>query len=175
VITLENRVTEPRPISAARDDRIIADYDARFTSARDRLVRVCAALVGTDAAEDVVHDAYLRGRSRFSQLHDLDLFESWLTRLAINLCVNRQRRARSLRDLIPHLIRGPQAAARDVGLRQLIERLRPRERTIVVLHYGYGYQFDEIARMAGLSAVSVRSIVFRARGRLRDQLREQDR
>jgi DNA-directed RNA polymerase specialized sigma24 family protein len=119
VITLETRVTEPRPISAARDDRIVADYDARFTSARDRLVRVCTALVGTDAAEDVVHDAYLRGRSRFVQLHDLDLFESWLTRIAINLCVNRQRRARSLRDLIPHLIRGPQAAPRDIGLRHL--------------------------------------------------------
>ena len=175
VITLETRVTEPRPISAARDDRLVADYDSRFAAARDRLVGICAGLVGTDAAEDVVHDAYLRGRSRFAQLRDLDLFESWLTRSAINLCLNRQRRARRLRDLIPGLGRAAPPAPRKVGLRQLIERLTPRERTIVVLHYGHGYRFDEIARMAGLSAVNVRSIVFRARRRLRDQLGEPDR
>lgn len=162
-------------MSAVRDDRLVADYDTRFAAARDRLIRVCAGLVGADAAEDIVHDAYLRGRTRFAQLRDLDLFESWLTRLAINLCMNRQRRARRLRDLIPGLGRAPRPAPRDAGLRQLIERLAPRERALVVLHYGYGYQFDEIGRMAGLSAVNVRSIVFRARRRLRDQLGEPER
>jgi RNA polymerase sigma-70 factor (ECF subfamily) len=178
VIRLETRVTEPRPISAAGDDRLVAQYDARFAAARDRLVRVCAALVGTDAAEDIVHDAYLRGRSRFAQLRDLDLFESWLTRLAVNLCVNRSRRTRRLRDLVPELVgrlRGTRSAPRDAGVVELIEGLSPRERTIIVLHYGYGYQLDEIARMAGLTSGNVRSIAFRARRRLADQLREADR
>ena len=172
VITLETGLTEPRPISASRDDRLVAEYDVRFAAARDRVVRICTSLVGTDTAEDVVQDAYLRGRSRFAQLRDLDLFEAWLTRIAINLCVNRQRSARRLLDLMPLLGRGKQADPRDTGLRELIERLSARERTLIVLHYGHGYQFDEIARMAGLTTSNVRSVVFRARRRLRDQLGE---
>jgi RNA polymerase sigma-70 factor (ECF subfamily) len=175
MITLETRVTEPRAISAARDDRLVEDYDVRFTAIRDKLVRVCAGLVGNDSAEDVVQEAYLRGRSRFAQLRDLDLFEAWMTRLAINLCVNGQRREGRFRDRLPFLGRKERVMPRDTGLRELIERLAPRERTLVVLHYSYGYQFDEIARMAGLTAGNVRSIVFRARRRLRDQLREPHR
>jgi DNA-directed RNA polymerase specialized sigma24 family protein len=60
-------------------------YDARFAMGRDRLIRICAGLVGADAAEDVVHDAFLRGRGRFHQLREDDLFEAWITRIAINV------------------------------------------------------------------------------------------
>jgi RNA polymerase sigma factor (sigma-70 family) len=63
---------------------------------------------------------------------------------------------------------------RDVALRELIERLPPRERTLVVLHYGYGYRVDDIAAMGGLSAVNVKTILFRARRRLREEM-EDDR
>ena len=174
MIALETFVTEPRPLSATRADEAGAAYDARFEAARERLVRICAGFVGTDAAEDVVHDAYLRGRSRFGQLRDVDLFEAWLTRLAVNLCVNRHRSGRRLRDLLPSLRPMP-AAPRDIGLRELVEALPARERTLVVLHYGHGYRFDEIARITGLTTVNARTIVFRARRRLAEQLREADR
>jgi RNA polymerase sigma-70 factor, ECF subfamily len=174
VIALETFVTEPGPISATRPDDAGAAYDARFEAARERLLRICTGFVGADAAEDIVHDAYLRGRLRFGQLRDIDLFDAWLTRLAINLCVNRQRARRRLLDLLPSLRPTP-ATPRDTGLRELIERLSPRERTLVVLHYGHGYGFDEIARMTGLTAVNARTIVFRARRRLAQQLHEADR
>lgn len=166
-------MTEQRPLSAVREAEIGA-YDRQFAGARERLVRVCAGFVGADAAEDVVHDAYLRGRDRFGQLRDPDLFVAWLTRIAINLCVNRHRSGRRLRELLPAMLR-PSSPATDLGLRELVERLPPRERTLVVLHYGYGFRIDEIARMSGLSAVNARTIVFRARRRLAEQLREADR
>lgn len=175
VITLETAVTEPRPISATRGEATAAAYDERFAAARERLLRICAGFVGADVAQDVVQDAYVRGRARFEQLRDVDLFDAWLTRLAINLCVNRHRASRRLRDLLPSLWPHSAAAPRDVGLRELVERLPARERTLVVLHYGHGYQFDEIARMTGLSTVNARTIVFRARRRLADQFREAER
>lgn len=174
VITLEMHVTEPRPISATRTDEAVGAFDSRFEAARERLVRICTGFVGADAAEDVVHDAYLRGRQRFAQLHDIDLFDAWVTRLAINLCMNRHRARRRLRHLVPSL-RPTAAAPRDAGLRELVEQLSPRERTLVVLHYGHGYQFEEIARLTGISTVNARTIIFRARRRLADQLHEADR
>jgi RNA polymerase sigma-70 factor (ECF subfamily) len=170
---LEFMVTEPRPLSAASHET--EAFDARFALARDRLVRICAGFVGADAAEDVAQDTYLRARERRNQLHDLDLFEAWLTRIAINLCVNRHRSGRRLLEMLPSFLSQPTAAERDLGLRELVEQLPARERTLVVLHYGHGYRLDEIARMSGLSAINVRTIVFRARRRLASRLREADR
>lgn len=168
-------MTEPHPISAAQSDQADAAYDARFEVVRHRLVRICVGFVGADAAEDVVHDAYLRGRTRFAQLRDADLFDAWITRLAINLCVNRHRSGQRLRDLLPSLRPRAIAAPRDAGLRELVERLPSRERTLIVLHYGHGYPFDEIGRMTGLSTVNARTIAFRARRHLADQLEKADR
>lgn len=164
-----------RPLSAAADDAGLAVFDARFAAGRDRLVRICTGFIGSEHAEDVVQDTYLRARSRFTQLRDVDLFDAWIARIAINLCVNRHRRSGRLRDRLGALVRREAAAPRDVGLRELVEQLPPRERTILVLHYGHGYQLDEIARLTSLSATNVRTIVFRARRRLADELRRADR
>lgn len=151
-------------------------FDTRFAEARGRLVRICVGMVGADSADDVVQDAYLRARSRQSQLRDPDLFEAWLTRIAINLCMNRHRSRRRWLEKLPMLAgRQPVAPSRDAGLRELIGRLPSRERTLVVLHYGHGYSLEEVARMSGLAATNVRSIVFRARKRLRKQLEEANR
>jgi RNA polymerase sigma-70 factor, ECF subfamily len=172
VTTLELLATEPRPLSATGITPAAA-YDERFGAVRDRLVRICTGLVGADVAEDVVHDAYLRGRDRFAQLRDADLFDGWITRLAVNLCINRHRAGSRFRALLPRLVastRHTSAEASDIGLTELIERLSPRERTMIVLHYGHGYRLGEIARMTGLSEVNARSIIFRARRRLGEQL-----
>jgi DNA-directed RNA polymerase specialized sigma24 family protein len=44
-----------------------------------------------------------------------------------------------------------------------------------VLHYGHGYRLEEIAEMTGLSAINVRTIIFRARRRLREQVERANR
>ena len=145
-------------------------FDERFADARGRLVRLCATFVGADAADDVVHDTYLRARSRYRQLRHPELFESWLTRIAINLCMNLHRSRRRLAISVARLDPQRGAAERDAGLREAVESLPPRERTILVLHYAYGYSLDEVARMAGMRAGTVRSIVSRTRQRLRRDL-----
>lgn len=143
----------------------------RFAVLRDRLVAICRGLVGVDSAEDVVHDTFLRGRRAFHQLRDEDLFDAWITRIAVRACLDLRRANRRFAEVVSAWWRSErERPQRDVGLRQLIERLPPRERTVTVLHYGYGYRVDDIAAMAGLSAVNVRSILFRARRRLRDQI-----
>ncbi len=161
----------PRPVASDA-----SAFDMRFSDARHRLVRICSGLVGADVADDVVHDTYLRARARQGQLRDEDLFEAWLTRIAINLCMNRHRSQRRWLDRLPMLVSRPSVApSRDAGLHELIERLPGRERTLVVLHYGHGYSLEEVALMSDLTATNVRSIVFRARRRLRRQLEEADR
>lgn len=141
------------------------DFDARFELARGRLVRISASLVGPEDAQDVVHDTYLAGRRQASQLRDPSAFEPWLTRIAVNLCFSRHRRTARLRHLLPALL-PTRGAGSDVGLRELVEALPPRERTVLVLHYGHGYQLGEIATLLDLTHTNVRSIIARTRKRL---------
>ena len=163
-----------QPLSTPREVSLDV-YDMRFAMVRDRLVAICRGLVGADAAEDVVHDTFLRGRRAFHQLRDDELFEAWITRIAVRVCLDLRRANRRFTEVVRTWWRAERhEPQRDVGLRELIERLPPRARTLVVMHYGYGYRVDDIAAMAGLSAVNVRTILFRARRRLRDQI-EADR
>ena len=148
-----------------------ADFDARFALARERLLRIVGSLIGAQEADDVVHDTYLLGRQRFGQLRDRSAFDPWLTRIAVNQCFGRHRRTRRLRELLPTLA-PRRLAASDVGLRELVELLQPRERTVLVLHYGHGYQLDEIATLLDLTHTDVRSIIARTRKRLFTAWRE---
>jgi len=156
-------IIEAADVSDSTDAR--ADFDAKFAIVRDRLLRIAGSLVGAEEADDVVHDSYLLGRQRFDQLRDASAFESWLTRIVVNQCFGRHRRTRRLRELLPALL-PRRAAAPDLGLRDLVERLPARERTVLVLHYGHGYGLEEIAGMLDLTHTNVRTIIARTRRRL---------
>jgi RNA polymerase sigma-70 factor (ECF subfamily) len=156
-------VIEASAVTDATDAR--AEFDARFALARERLLRITASLVGAIDAEDVVQDTYLLGWRRIDQLRDGAAFEPWVTRIAVNLCFGRHRRGKRLRELLPALL-PRRAAASDIGLRELVEKLPPRERTVLVLHYGHGYGLEEIATLLDLTHTNVRTIIARTRKRL---------
>jgi RNA polymerase sigma-70 factor (ECF subfamily) len=167
------QVSDATGAGDSRRDRS-AGFDEPFASARQRLLRIAGSLVGPDEAEDVVQDAYVVARRRIAQLRDPDAFEPWVTRIVVNLCFSRHRRRRRLRDVLPRLHRSSQTST-DLGLRELIERLPPRERTVLVLHYGHGYRLEEIAALLDLTHTNVRTIIARTRRRLFLAWQESDR
>ena len=148
-----------------------SEFDARFATLRGRLLAICSPLVGGIEAEDVVQDAYLAGRSRYARLRDPDAFDAWMIRIAINRCMDRHRRGSRVFPLTA-THEGRSASSGDPGLRELIERLPGRERTILVLHYGHGYRLQEIGQLLGLSHTNVRTIIARTRQSLLRAMRE---
>ena len=144
----------------------VADLDATFEAIRPGLVRLCWSLVGAAQADDVVQDVYVVARRRIGQLSDPRALEPWLRRIAVNRCYDHHRRARRLVERLPALFRGSAAPSRDAGLSELVEMLPERQRTVVVLHYAYGYALNEIAELLDLTHVNVRTIIARARHRL---------
>lgn len=145
-------------------------FDGRFAEMRPHLVAVCRSLVGDDA-EDVVHDSYLRARSRLHQLRDPGSLQAWLTAMAVNECYGRHRRRQRLTEILA-TVRPAPATTSDPDLRALVQALPFRDRTVVVLHYGHGLSLEEIARLLGAKPSTIRSVLFRARKRLRAQLEE---
>lgn len=141
------------------------DVDAAFEGARPRLLRIAFGLVGTEAAEDAVHDTYVIARDRIGQLRDPLAIEAWLARICIHRCFRLRRRRFHLERLLPRL--APAAArAPDLDLRSLVEDLPARERTVLVLHHGHGYTLAEVGELVGISHANARAIASRARRRL---------
>jgi RNA polymerase sigma-70 factor (ECF subfamily) len=144
------------------------DLDSAFASARPRLVRIAASLVGIDSAEDVVQDTYLTARSRITQLRDPAALEAWLARICVHRSFRVRKRGRRLQELLGSVSfpRVTPPASGRIELQELIEALSPRERAVVVLQHGYGYQLNEVAELVGISHANARKISSRTRARL---------
>ena len=149
------------------------DFDARFERARPRVLAVSRSILGPDRAEDIVHDAYLVARQRLDQLRDASALERWLARIAENLCYLALRRGAMESRNRARLATEP--AVSDPALRDLVERLPLRERSILVLHYGHGYSLEEVAGQLSLSYANVRKVLSRTRRQLYRQWSGMDR
>jgi len=163
-------------MAPARVDR--PGLDERFEAVRPRLVRTAAALVGLDAAEDVVHDTYLVARGHLRQLRDPDALEAWLVQICVRRCFRLSRRGRHLERLLgslPHPAAAGETAAPWLELRELLEAMRPRERAVLVLHHGYGHTLVEVASLLGISHDNARAIASRGRRALLRLWLEADR
>ncbi|HET9878191.1 MAG TPA: RNA polymerase sigma factor [Candidatus Limnocylindria bacterium] len=152
-------LADARPVTAGP-----VDLEAAFERARPRLLAIGRSLVGAGGAEDVVQDTYLVARERIGQLRDPAAVEAWLARIAIHRCYRQRQRRMHLDRLLPWLHRTPSSSSLE--LRELIERLPVRERTVLVLHYGHGYSLGEIGQLLEITHVNARAIISRARRRL---------
>ncbi len=157
---------EPGLVPVTR--RSDVDLDSAFASARPRLVRIAASLVGADGAEDVVQDTYITARTRISQLRDPAAIEAWLARITVHRSFRIKRRGKRLQELLA-IVPFPRSTPPPTGrleLHELVEALPPRDRAVVVLQHGYGYTLAEVAELVGISHDNARKISSRTRARL---------
>lgn len=125
-------------------------------------------------AEDLTQEVFIHAFRGLCGFRGESSFSTWLYRIAINHCRSRLRRRRP-GELVP-LERAdvgtePQRAA---DLRLLLERavgeLPEGYREVFVLHDVQGMGHGEIAEILGCSAGTVRSQLWKARGRLREMI-----
>lgn len=159
-------IDPPDPPLAVVRRRDPVDLDTAFGDVRPRLLRVAGSLVGA-GAEDAVQDTYLIARRSVGQLRDPAAVEAWLTRICVHRCFRVNRRRRHLERIVATL-RPARAVSGGHGLelRELVEALPPRERTVIVLHHGHGYTLAEVADLVGVSHDNARTIASRARRKL---------
>lgn len=146
-------------------------------------VRLAHRILGNSAdAEDVAQDAMLRVWTNAPRWQPLAQFRTWLTRVTVNLCLDRKRRppwsdlsaAGEIVDPSP----GPAAQLeRDEGdkaLNAAIAKLPARQRAAVALTYGEGLNNAQTAAALGTSVSAVETLLARARHSLRATLGEGD-
>ena len=122
------------------------------------------------AAEDVVHDVFARLIVAIRRFRGEAPFGAWLRRMVANAAIDELRRRQWLTlEEPPTLAELPAAGAlpeRQAEAWQLLRRLPPRARAVLVLHELEGYTHRELAELFGHSESYSKSILARAIHRL---------
>lgn len=128
-------------------------------------------------AKEITQEAFLRLWKRWKRVSAMDDPEGYLYRTAMNAFRSRARRASlALRHLArPSPVDDAFAAVeRREMVVQALASLTPRERAAVVLIDVLGYSSEEAGRWLRIKPVTVRVLASRGRGRLRQEVSDDD-
>jgi len=134
----------------------------------------------TMEAEDAMQEAFIKAFSRLHQFNGEVTFGAWLKKIVINNCLDRLK-ARKL-DLIAlneHCL-GTIDEQEDwqieegISLEEVkakIQQLQEKYRYPLMLFLMEGYDHEEISEILGISQVSSRTLVHRAKKKLQEELK----
>lgn len=158
--------------------QIVKGYERRVFALAVMILR------NREGADDVTQDAFVRAFERLDLYDVRRPFYPWLATITVRLSRNWLARhspgARRETPIQPESGAYASAApaaldvlvAEDEGrhLWRLVERLPLGERTAVVLHYRQELSVSEVASAIGVTAGTVKTLLFRARQHLRASL-----
>lgn len=153
-------------------------YERHVPSAR----ALAFVLTGSpEAAEDLVHDAFIRVAGRFQHLRRPEAVSAYLRRTVVTLHLSRLRRLRLERRYLAE--QGPRwepaSAMPDVAGREdlwtALQGLPPRQRAALVLRFYEDLSERETADLLRCSVAAVKSLVSRGLRALRAGLEREER
>ncbi len=171
---------------AAAFNEVVARY-------KDRVYGYVCRMIGPGAdAEDLAQETFVRAYTNIHSFQSRATLNTWLFRIATNLCIDHIRRGQAGRGRdaslsmedpetrqgvereLPDNSHNPEQAAlnRELGRRiqEALQDLPPRLRAVVHLFDVEGLSYDEIARVVDCPLGTVKSRLFTARMALRAKL-----
>jgi RNA polymerase sigma factor (sigma-70 family) len=170
---LLKRQSDERLIELARaGDR--RAFDVIAERYRSRLVAHCSAIVGEAGAQDAVQQALMSAWCALARGPDVRHVRAWLFTIAHRAALQIVRDQGVPMDELPEMLTccgsledELEQSARARATLAAVAELPPRERDALVWTSIQGRSGGDIARSLGISAGSVRQLVFRARARAR--------
>jgi RNA polymerase sigma-70 factor (ECF subfamily) len=150
-----------------------------FEAERAKLVTLAYRMLGDWArAEDMVQEAWLRWQAT-EQTPDSP--RAYLTTIVTRLCLNeldsaRARKEESRSDRLPEPVdlaatglgEVERLEAVSMAFGVVLQRLKPAERAVLLLHDVFDFEHEEVARLVGKSAPACRKLLERARHAVHD-------
>jgi RNA polymerase sigma-70 factor, ECF subfamily len=161
------------------DRQAFGDLVGRY---QDTVYTLAVRLVGPDLAADVAQEALLRAWRALPRFRGEAAFGTWLHRITVNTAWTQRRRARRhaaepLEGDFADPGLAPEQAGEAADMRArlggAIAALTPGQRAVVVLRDVYGWSNAEAARELGITEVTAKVRLHRARLRLRSLLEEE--
>ncbi len=169
-------------------------FEALYDRFKDYVYRTAFFITRNSGdAEEAVQETFLdvlRALPNYS-VEGPARFETWLYRVTVNRCRSRMRRKtlpsadwddieeRLERIPASHPNHDPESVTlqreRAVSLWQAVDGLSEGHRTVVLLRYQQALSYDEIAQTLGISAGTVKSRLYHAHRKLKEQLQAEER
>ena len=163
-------------------------FGSLVTQHQRRVWLVCRQYVGADEADAASQDALIKAYTRLEAFDGRAAFVTWVTRIAINTCLDllRKRRREGLRVVetddddnspileVPDERAGPEEQARQrqaiAHLREAEAGLSDRQREVFRLRFYAQMSLEEIAASLDVHIGTVKTLLHRAVHRLRKEL-----
>ena len=121
--------------------------------------------------EEAAQDTFLTAWRKLHTYRAEAPFEHWLTRVCLNCCYARLRKARPTEELDAERVEAPAGDSNaHLEVEALLRTLPSEDRFILLLLHGEGWSTGEIAARLGWSRSRVKVRAFRARRKLRHEL-----
>lgn len=142
----------------------------------DMVLRIAYTYLKNRAdAEDIVQDVFLRIIDKKPSFNDESHEKSWLIRATINMCKNKVNmfwnKNKCLIDDVQEFAVSDKYNT-DTSVFQAVMALGEKYRVVVYMYYYEGYSTPEIADVIGKNETTIRSLLHRARNKLKDMLKE---
>lgn len=190
----------PLPSSVVREDEHLlvnaakggdgAAFEELVNRYESKILRLTKNITGNrEDAEDAMQDAFLKAYAHLDGFQQDSRFYTWLVRIAANEALMRLRKRRpgqlsldepiegesdlmprELEDWRPNPEREYAKAELQTLLGEVIEKLEPEYRIVLVLRDIEELSTQETADALGLSVTNVKSRLLRARLKLREKL-----
>ena len=129
-------------------------------------------------AEDVAQEAFIRVWTHAPRWQPLAQFRTWLTRVVVNLCLDRKRRALwvdldAVGEVVDPAPRADEKAESDERGRMLtaaIDKLPARQRSAIMLTYAEGMSNAQVAEILDTTVSAVEKLLVLAKQNLRRAL-----
>ncbi|MEP6960949.1 MAG: sigma-70 family RNA polymerase sigma factor [Acidobacteriota bacterium] len=145
-----------------------------FASHKDKVYSIALRFAGDHAAAmDIAQDTFLKLMDRIGQFRGESNFDSWLYRMVVNSCLDHRRKQRRWMPMVEEFFdsfRAPEPTAlQDLEkdemqqqVQEIVAKLAPEHRMVVVLRYTEGLSYEEIAEILNCSRGTVASRLNRA-------------
>jgi len=168
------------------DEDAARDLMRRLQPGVLKIVR--AHLPRRTSEEDLVQNVFVKVFAKLNQFSGTVPLEHWVSRIAVNTCINELHRERvrpelrwaDLSEEQEEVIRtlatseadipASQSLAARVLVDQLLGKLTPPDRLVITLLHLEGRSLEEIQRITGWNRTLIKVRAFRARARLKKHL-----
>jgi RNA polymerase sigma-70 factor (ECF subfamily) len=192
---VNERAGTPRAEQDAELEQLVAAARGGDRAAFQKLVeqttplvrRAVGGLVRPEHVDDVVQNVYLKLYEQLDryQVQEGSRFQAWLAVVARRTALDFLRRERRAMQTVSLDSDAGQAALEETvdrgatldrevlaSIQDVLTQLSERERQMVLMHYMAGQSYAEIAQATGTSPNTVRTLLARARSKIRKTLEE---
>ena len=123
------------------------EFAARIEKSRNKLYKIAMMYTSSHSqAVDALDEAVYKALCNLKKLRRMEYFDTWMTRILINVCHNERKRQKRLQRLSEL----PETAAEQfdaLPLKEAIRRLPQNLQDIVILRYFSGYTLAQTAQL----------------------------